>query len=411
MQKFEVVVIHMNIDLSGVELVSGSIDDYMNAPTRRVFAGNTMEFLAELSNSILNHPETKSYPDLMSVGFAIRPSNIQFYLKNSASNDFRRGRGRAFHITPSNVPLNFVFSYVFSLLAGNSNLVRLPSKAFPQIELFVAILNDLLKNQKYDWVRESTCFVRYAHNKIVTDYFSSTCQARIVWGGDTTIRDIQMSELPLRSIELNFPDRYSISILNASSILMASIEIQSQLALKFFTDSYLFDQQGCSSPKLVCWFGIDSDIEKAKDIFWRLVWKIAETRYDLQIKNAVDKFVDLCRTAAGEFSIESITMTDSFLSQISVNKDSPLIGDFQGQFGTFVECDLSSWTEFQALIGVNFQTMTYFGFDVDTLRDMLSEYPVNGLDRIVPVGQAFDITINWDGINFVESLSRIIDFR
>jgi hypothetical protein len=37
--------------------------------------------------------------------------------------------------------------------------------------------------------------------------------------------------------------------------------------------------------------------------------------------------------------------------------------------------------------------------------------PLKGIDRVVPVGQAFDISINWDGVNFVETLSRIIEFK
>lgn len=31
-----------------------------------------------------------------------------------------------------------------------------------------------------------------------------------------------------------------------------------------------------------------------------------------------------------------------------------------------------------------------------------------GVDRVVPVGQAMDMSILWDGMNMIESLSRII---
>jgi hypothetical protein len=55
--------------------------------------------------------------------------------------------------------------------------------------------------------------------------------------------------------------------------------------------------------------------------------------------------------------------------------------------------------------------MTYFGFEVNLLRQQLISLPLKGIDRVVPVGQAFDISIIWDGINFVEALSRIVDIK
>ena len=42
------------------------------------------------------------------------------------------GRGLIFHITPTNVPTNFFYSFIFSLLSGNSNIVKLPTKDFEE---------------------------------------------------------------------------------------------------------------------------------------------------------------------------------------------------------------------------------------------------------------------------------------
>ena len=33
-----------------------------------------------------------------------------------------------FHITPSNIPTNFAYSFIFGLLTGNSNIVKVPTK-------------------------------------------------------------------------------------------------------------------------------------------------------------------------------------------------------------------------------------------------------------------------------------------
>ena len=40
-------------------------------------------------------------------------------------------------------------------------------------------------------------------------------------------------------------------------------------------------------------------------------------------------------------------------------------------------------------------------------KKILNEIP-RGVDRIVPVGNAIDMDINWDGYNLIETLSRNI---
>ena len=50
--------------------------------------------------------------------------------------------GLVFHITPSNIPTNFAYSLLFGLLTGNSNIIKVPTKIFPQIE----IISSTLKN-------------------------------------------------------------------------------------------------------------------------------------------------------------------------------------------------------------------------------------------------------------------------
>ena len=73
--------------------------------------------------------ENSSFVDLVSFAFWCRKKNLLLLKKNyksSLSNSV--GRGIIFHITPSNVPLNCIYSLAFGLLSGNSNIVRIPSK-------------------------------------------------------------------------------------------------------------------------------------------------------------------------------------------------------------------------------------------------------------------------------------------
>ena len=57
------------------------------------------------------------------------------------------GKGTIFHIAPSNVPINFAFSLISGILMGNSNMVRLPSNQFKQINIIVDAFNRLCKKK------------------------------------------------------------------------------------------------------------------------------------------------------------------------------------------------------------------------------------------------------------------------
>jgi hypothetical protein len=404
-------VTRLNVDFSEFQEVLGTFEEFNSEPSWAIFDEKVEKMLSMLSRAILTEKSSKEFPDLISIAFAIRPTNLKLYRTSFVSGIQRKGRGRSFHITPANVPLNFVFSYVFALLAGNPCLIRLSSREFPQVNLFNDILKGVLQNPEFDFIKKSTCFVKYPHNQKVTDFFSKNCEVRVIWGGDSTIRQIRLSEIPTRAIELTFPDRYSFSLLNADHMINIENEKLDQLIEKFFADAYLFDQRGCSSPKLVCWTGSSANIESMSKIFWAQLRSKAEQRYDLQTKSSMDKFVDACLIASSDSSVLRMDMTNNFLLVADAKMDSSLIGDFQGRYGTFLQCRVSEWSDLELIVSEKFQTMTYFGYDRPDLIAVFSRINLRGIDRIVPVGQAFDVSINWDGINFVEALSRIVDFK
>ena len=59
----------------------------------------------------------------------------------------------------------------------------------------------------------------------------------------------------------------------------------------------------------------------------------------------------------------------------------------------------------------NTQTLTYFGFKKEMILKNFNLKYFKGIDRIVPVGQALDINLNWDGYDVINALTRIIDLR
>ena len=112
--------------MNGVDFLIGS-ENVARTPLR-VFDEEVCAFIAELSSDLLSSPASRAMPDLAALAFWGRKAGIQKLKQQVGDTSNRLGRGVCFHIAPSNIPINFAFSWLFALLAGNSNIVRLPSR-------------------------------------------------------------------------------------------------------------------------------------------------------------------------------------------------------------------------------------------------------------------------------------------
>lgn len=369
------------------------------------------EFLNSLSVALMSDEVAKLYPDVISFAYWCRKANIAKLKQEFAEKHIRLGLGMVFHITPSNVPINFAFSYAFSLLAGNANIVRVPTKDFPQTRVVCEVINRLFANAKYKKIADMTVFVKYQQNDEITGAFSANCNARIIWGGDQAINNIRKLSIPERSIEIAFADRYSFCVIDGNSILQADNAGMDRLASSFYNDTYLMDQNACSSPHLIVWLGQDDVLMKAKQRFWDNVYEVTASKYELQPVNAVDKYMLLCENAIELNNITSFKKHGNYLYRIVLDSLPDNMDAFRGQYGFFYEFDTQNLNSIAHIINTKYQTLTYFGLDKEQLLDFVVKNRLLGIDRIVPIGSALDIGVIWDGYDIVRSLSRIIDFK
>ena len=107
------------------------------------------EFLNDLSKKLNKDKKIINYSDVKAFSFWCRKANIEKYKKQFQDGKFRLGLGLAFHITPSNVPTNFAYSFVFGLLAGNANIVRIPTNNSPQVNIICNAIKGLFKNSSF----------------------------------------------------------------------------------------------------------------------------------------------------------------------------------------------------------------------------------------------------------------------
>lgn len=366
-------------------------------------------FLHDFSVVLNKSKSTKGYPDIRTLAFWCRKNNILRLKNNFINKNFRLGLGLIFHITPSNIPINFAYSLIFGLLTGNSNIVKVPSNNYEQIDIICSSLKKILQKKKYNLIKKMITIVRYKDGDDFTKKISFMCDARIIWGGDKTINEIRKFKMQTRSVDISFADRYSVSVINSIKILDLSKKELSQLAMKFYNDTYLVDQNGCSSPQLVLWYG-DSIID-AKKKFWNALHEIVKEKYNLPEIAAVDKFNLLFENILSEKNVISEKRYGNSIYTVLIKKLDEKIHRHRGKWGFFYEYKLKNFSHIKKIINKKIQTITYFGFEKNKFIDLINENNINGIDRVVPFGQALDLGLIWDGYDIISSLTRIVEIR
>ena len=374
-----------------------------SVPAKRPFDDSIIEFLNDVSKELMGNRSAKDYSDIVTFGFWIRKGSVKKLQARFEDGDsfLRLGKGVAFHVAPSNVPVNFAYSLVAGLLMGNANVVRVPSKDFPQVAILADAFNKILEHQP-DMKPYVLC-VRYGRDKDINDLFSSIADVRVVWGGNQTIAELRKSPLPPRSGEITFADRYSLAVIDSESYLKT--ENKARVAEDFYNDTFFSDQNACTSPRVVVWPG--SKIDEAKEVFWKTEHDLAEKKYTFQSIQGVNKLTKAYLLAAAEPGVKIEKHDDNLIIRVSVPEVTDFLMDFRDNSGYFYEYNCEDIMELAPLCNdKRCQTIAYIG-DKNIVRPLI-EAGMKGIDRVVPMGKTMDFDLIWDGYNLPALLSRTV---
>ena len=389
-----------------VKLLVGDKKIYTNSFTP--YDSRVCNFLDFFSKE-LDKKSSRFYPDLKALSFWCRSKNIDKIKKTILTNEIRTGKGLVFHIAPSNVPTNFMYSLIFGLLTGNSNIVKVPSKNFDQVKIICNLLKALLKNKKYNFFKKNIKIIQYDNkNENFTKYISSLCDVRIIWGGDKSIEAIRKFPIKSRSFDLTFADRYSICLVNSDKFEKLNNLNLKLLVNKFYNDTYAFDQNACSSPHLIFWIGKQNKIAREK--FWNNLQELVEKKYTLPEKAVYDKFSKFCLDSTVLKDLKSQKKYGEMIYTVNLKKIDKKIENLRGKWGYFYEHEIKHMNEIKKVLNNKFQTLTYFGITKEKL-EAFAKSNLLGIDRIVPVGQALEISLVWDGYDINKTLTRVVDIK
>ncbi|MDA9698861.1 hypothetical protein N9U81_05665 [Candidatus Pelagibacter sp.] len=370
------------------------------------FGTDELKFLEDFSKILKSDKSTKNKSDILSFSFWCRKKNLVKLSSDTINKNLKVGIGLIFHITPSNVPTNFLFSLILGLITGNSNIIKVPQREFDEINIICNCLNKALRKNKK--IQNRIAVVKY-DDDFFTRKFSSICDGRMIWGGDNTIQNLRKIETKPRNRDINFADRYSFAIINAEQILKLNRNKLLNLTNNFFNDTYKFDQNACTSPHLIAWYGNKNKISLAKNKFWNSLHKIVKNKYKITNFVANDKLNELYKLSIENDKLGKLTSHENMIYRFQFDKV-PLNNDkIRGKWGIFFETEIKSFSKLNNFINEKYQTLTYFGFSKKVLENLLLKYKFRGIDRIVPVGSSMNLSLIWDGYDLKNILTRNIE--
>ena len=364
------------------------------------------DFIEDLSKKLLSYKNLSDYPDLYYFAFWCRKSNIQKkknqFLKNFSN---RKSLGLIFHVPPSNIPTNFAYSFIFGLLTGNNNIIRVSKKTEPHSKIILKAIKSISKN-KYKEIYNFNHFLYYEKDLLINEKISRSADARMIWGSNQTINSFKKFKTKPYCKDFNFFERFSICLLNSNKISnLNDFELQNFLK-NFYNDTYLTDQAACSSPRIIYWYG--KNIKSIQVFFWsKMLAFLKKQPFSLNEYTAIDKDVfSILNFEKNKDFIKDYFNYENLINIINLKKVPSNIDNFKGSNGFFYQYDLKKLNEINKTVNRNYQTLTYFGFSKKQIEKIILNKNLKGIDRAVPVGQSLNLDMNWDGIDLNNCLTR-----
>lgn len=379
----------------------------VNDPTIRAF-------LAALSQRLLTAANCRGHSEIIALGFWLRPANLIPLIAKATSASTPSHKlplGLVVHYAPQNVDTLFVYSWVCALLMGNTNIIRLSSSQSQTQRIIMDHIEELLNDPVHLQIAQRNLFVQFSRDAAIGRTISKAADARVIWGGDDSVTAIRNLPCKPRCRDICFADRHSAAIVNGHSLTSDQIP---DLAKKLWRDMEPFNQQACSSPRIIYWLGKNDYVGQLVNTIDLLAMENTDDATNPSDNNRLEQLVHQQYVAGylSNFSTHDakITQLNSIntielpqtTKPIWLNK---LLEEHPGCRSLFL-IQIEDTSSLTHLLDAKTQTLTHFGFDEPALLEIASNQHLPGVDRIVPVGNALTFDPTWDGFELLTHLSR-----
>jgi hypothetical protein len=184
-----------------------------------------------------------------------------------------------------------------------------------------------------------------------------------------------------------------------------------QIAEHFYVDGYTFNQNACSSPRLVVWDGTEVENKLAASVFWNAVSRVAITRGEVEPVHIMNRLVETCENLSKNKNIKSIDGLFEPAVRLELIDETHWEETSSLRFGTFTQSSISKIQELKDVLNPRVQTISYFGYSKLEFEDAEVKLILQSVDRVVPFGQALNFELIWDGYDLIRSLARRVVIR
>ncbi len=394
------MIVTSRVPATGPQPLAALLARLTDGPRGEPFADDVVELCSRFAQRLISDPVARVHPELMTLGFFMRKTELvkmkREFEASGRPDVVRVPHGLVFHVPPANVDTLFVYSWLGSVLAGNSNLVRLSSRGSPVTDHLCDLLSGELEHSDMAGPRARVAMVQYPHDDAITAAISARAGLRVIWGGDASIAAIRRAPLQPYARDLTFADRWSLLALGAEAVASLHDTGIEQLAERVFNDVFWFDQLGCASPRLCLWIGERPLVSEARQRLWPAVAQVAAARgYRPEVSARLGRELFIHR-AILDGPVIARTDFGPSLAVLRVDRLDGLRRDHPGM-GLLFEASAPALASIERWIDRKDQTLTHFGLSRQDLLGLAERLGGRGLDRIVPVGQALHLARFWDG--------------
>lgn len=261
---------------------------------RAAFSAERMAVLQGVADRLLRDRRLAADAAIQSFAFFTRKGALQTmkaaFEAETPKGALSFGRGVAFHLPPANVDTLFLYSWAIAYLAGNVNVVRLPSEVPSALSAVLSVLLGALED-----AGEPDMFLAYPADETINRALSAEADARLVWGGDAKAALFAAYPVRIGGKTLAFSDRFSFAALDGAMLTRMDETALGALARQFANDVFMFGQMACSSPHVVYVRGDRVAHGEGTARFLAAADAVAAQRTErVPAGHAIQKFVDAC---------------------------------------------------------------------------------------------------------------------
>ena len=373
----------------------------LNSKPFVIYEDEVLVFLAAISKEILKHENhIKNKEDYIGFSFWARKANLKrLNIIKKSSNDLRIGRGAILHIAPSNI-------------SGCPSVIRISSRIIEEYEFIFEVINKICRSEKFINTFNKFCFVSYDVESNLNEFFSNNVKARVIWGGNETIKKFKSFSTSPNCIDLIFPNRVSSSIISSTWLNSSSEKEQKIISDLYARDIGLYSQQACSSPTSLIVLNDDNSFAKDKlsnflnfcDQSLNNKKGVSPAQGLLNFKTSIEIFM---KNPNLNLFFKGINICAFSL----VENEDFIKSDIQLKDSCLVIYEVNSINNVIKFLRNDNQTLICIGLEDKAKRELAFKAAIDGTDRIVDAGNALSMDIFWDGYDIVNFLSRLISIN